>query len=133
MQQPAPKPRVCKSSLSQVSSSHTKGTSNGSLPINDSLSLVLIQNLIESRKKQPNNVLICYLNINSLCYKVIDLRILLSKFLPNYFVLAERKLDKRFPNSQFVIDQYEIRTRRDRNKNSGGLIEFVRKGLICKT
>ena len=73
-----------------------------------------------------------YRNINSLRYKVVDLRTLLSKFLPYYFVLAETKLDESFPNSQFVIDQYEIRTRRDRNKDGGGLIEYVRKGLICK-
>ena len=132
MQQPTSKPRVYKSSLSQVSSSHTKGTSNGSLPKNDSLLPVHIQNLIESRKKHPNNVLICYLNINSLLYKVIDLRTLLSKFLPHYFVLAETKRDKSFPSSQFVIDQYEIRTRRDRNKNGVGLTEYVGKGLICK-
>ena len=132
MQQPASKPRVCKSGPSQISSSHAKGTSDGSLPKNDSLLSVLIQNLIESRKKHPNNVLICYLNINSLRYKVVDLRTLLSKFLPHYFVLAETKLGESFPNSQFVIDQYEIRTRRDRKKNGGALIEYVRKGLVCK-
>ena len=51
MQQPVTKPIVCKSSLSQVSSSHAKETSDGSLPVNDSLSSVLIQNLIEIRKK----------------------------------------------------------------------------------
>ena len=38
-----------------------------------------------------------------------------------------------FPNSQFIIDQYEIRTRRDRNKNGTGLREYVKKGLICKS
>ena len=64
---------------------------------------------------------------------MVDLRTLLNKFSPHYFVLAETKLDEGFPNSQFVIDQYEIRTRRDRNKNGGGLIEYVRKGLICKS
>ena len=62
----------------------------------------------------------CYLNINSLRYKVVDLRRMLSKFLPHYFVLAETKLDESFPNSQFVIHQYEIRTRQERNKNGGG-------------
>ena len=133
MQQPISKPRVCKSSLSQVSSSHAKGTSNRSLLKNDLLLSVDIQNLIESRKKNPNNVLICCLNINSLHYKVVDLRMLLSKFLPHYFALVETKLDESFPNSQFVIDQHEIRTRRDRNKNVGELIEYVRKGLICKS
>ena len=62
MQQPVSKPSVCKTSLSQVSSSHAKGTSNGSLLKYDLILLVDIQNLIESRKKHPNNVLICYLN-----------------------------------------------------------------------
>ena len=133
MHKPVSKPRVCKSSLSQVSSSHAKGTSSGSLLKNDSLLSVDKQNLIESRKKHPNNVLICYLNINSLRYKVVDLRTLLSKFLPHCFVLAETKLNEGFPSSQFVVDQYEIRTRRDRNKNGRGLIEYVRKGLICKS
>ena len=64
---------------------------------------------------------------------MVHIRTLLTKFLPHYFVLAETNLDKAFPNSQFVIDQYEIRTRQDRNENSGGLIEYVRKGLICKS
>ena len=63
---------------------------------------------------------------------MVDLRTLLSEFLPHYFVLAETKLDESFPNSQFVIDQYEIRTRRDRNRNGARLIEYVRKSLICK-
>ena len=62
MQQPVSKPSVCKASLSQVSSSHAKGTSNGSLLKYGPILLVDIQNLIESRKKHPNNVLICYLN-----------------------------------------------------------------------
>ena len=62
MQQPVSKPSVCKASLSQASSSHAKGTSNGSLLKYGSILLVDIQNLIESRKKHPNNVLICYLN-----------------------------------------------------------------------
>ena len=63
---------------------------------------------------------------------MVDLRTLLNRSLPQYFVLAETKLDDGFPYSQFLIDQYEIRTRRDRSKNGGGLIEYVRKGLSCK-
>ena len=132
MQQPVSKPRVCRSSLSQISFSNDKGTSDGSLLKNDPLLSVDIQNLIESSKKHPSNILICYLNINSLRYKVVDLRILSSKFLPHYFVLAKTKLGEGFPNSQFVIDQYEIRTRLNTNENGRVLTEYVRKGLICK-
>ena len=33
---------------------------------------------------------------------------------------------------QFHINGYEVRARKDRDKSGGGLIEFVRKGFICK-
>ena len=51
----------------------------------------------------------------------------------DYFVLSETKLDDGFPSAQFYIENYEIRNRRDRDKNGCGLIEFVRKGFITKT
>ena len=51
---------------------------------------------------------------------------------PDYLVLSETKLDDSFPSAQFNLPNYEIRARRDRDKNGGGLIEFVKKGLICK-
>ena len=70
--------------------------------------------------------------MNNFRKKVVDLRTLLSKLLPQYFLLAEIKLDEGFPKSQFFINQNEIRTCWDRSKNGGGLIEYVRKGLICK-
>ena len=51
---------------------------------------------------------------------------------PDYLVLSETKLDDSFPSAQFNLPNYEIRARRDRDKNGGGLTEFVKKGLICK-
>ena len=41
-------------------------------------------------------------------------------------------MDENIPNFQFKLNGYEIRGRRDRHKHGGGLIEFVRQGLICK-
>ena len=76
--------------------------------------------------------MIGYLNINSLRNKIIDLREVLKHISLDYFVLSETKLDKSFQCAQFQISDYEIRARRDRNKYGGGLIEFVKKGLICK-
>ena len=92
-------------------------------------SLKHIQNL---RNKNPFNPLIGYLNINSLRNKIVDVREILTKFSPDYFVFAETKLDESFPSSQFQIENYELRTRKDRNKHGGGLIEYVRKGVVCK-
>ena len=56
----------------------------------------------------------------------------MSYLSPDYLVPSETKLDDSFPSAQFSIPDYEIRARRDRHKNVGGLTEFVKKGLICK-
>ena len=42
------------------------------------------------------------------------------------------KLDESFLNAQFNLDGYEIRAWKDRNKFGGDLLEYVRKGFICK-
>ena len=54
------------------------------------------------------------------------------QFLPHYLAIAGTKLNKKFPNAQFLNSDCEIKSRRDRNKHGSGLLEFVRKGLNCK-
>ena len=91
-----------------------------------------LEKLKKLRLKYPNNPLICYLNINSLRNEIIDACEVIDKISPDVFVIAETKLNVEFPSNQFEIFYYEIRNRRDRNKNGGGLIEYVRKGIISK-
>ena len=80
-----------------------------------------LQMLHDLRFDYPKKLLYGSLNINSLRNKVpID-----------YFVISETKLENSFPNAQLAINNYEIRARRDGNKHGGGLIGFVRKGIIC--
>ena len=86
----------------------------------------------KNRVKYPTNPLIGYLNINSLRNKIIDVREVIGKVSLDYFVISETKLHESFPSAQFNISNYEIRNRRDRDKNGGGLIEIVRKGFITK-
>ena len=81
--------------------------------------------LQNDRLKFLHNPLIAYLNINSLRNKVTDLGEILKDLPLDY-------LDESFPNSQFKINRYELRARRDRHKHGGGLIEFVRQSFICK-
>ena len=88
--------------------------------------------MYENRLKHPRNPLIGYLNINSLRNKIVDAREVFGKLQLDYFVLSETKLDDSFPSAQFYIENFEIRNRRDRDKNGGGLIEFVKKGFISK-
>ena len=79
-----------------------------------------------------HNPLIACSNINSLRNKVIDLGEILEDLPLDYLVISETKLDESFPNSQFKLNEYEIRARRDRHKHGGGLTEFVWQGFICK-
>ena len=72
------------------------------------------------------------LNINSLRNKMHDVRLIINDVQLDYFVISEAKLDNSFPDVQLAINNYEIRARRDRDKQEGGLIELVRKGLIRK-
>ena len=50
----------------------------------------------------------------------------------DYLILSETKKDESFPTFQLNVEGYEIRARSDRDKYGGGLIEFVRRGLIRK-
>ena len=104
------------------SSMYFKPTSN---PIEADLQI-----LQEDRIKFHNNPLLGYLNINSLRNKVTDLRIIFKGLSLDYFVLSETKLDESFPTAQFTLEGYTIRSRKDRDKCGGGLIEFVKNGFI---
>ena len=88
--------------------------------------------LKKDRLNYPRNPLIGYLNINSIRNKISDIREVFGKLQLDYFVLSEAKIDEGFPAAQFNIHDYKIRNRRDRDKQRGELIEFVRKGFITK-
>ena len=88
--------------------------------------------LKKDRLNYPRNPLIGYLNINSIRNKISDIREVFGKLQLDYFVLSEAKTDENFPAAQFNIHDYKIRNRRDRDKQRGELIEFVRKGFITK-
>lgn len=45
----------------------------------------------------------------------------------DYFVIHETKLDSSFTLPQFHIYNYEVRARRDHDKNGDGLIEFAKR------
>ena len=76
------------------------------------------QDLVTNKRKHSDNVLLSYLSINSLRHKMKNLKVLVSKSLPDYLVISETeaKINEEFPNSQFLIENYDIRNRRDRNK-----------------
>ena len=74
------------------------------------------------------------LNINSLRYKIIDLRKILFCAPLEVFAVNETKLSDQFPDSQFVIDGYydPAQFTKDIYEYGGGILVFVKKGFSVK-
>ena len=47
-------------------------------------------------------------------------------------IVTETKLDPSFPSGQFLIDGFAKPFRRDRNKNGGGVMIFIRDDIPSK-
>ena len=90
-----------------------------------------IGEIFDLRTKNPNNPLIGFLNINSLRNKIIDLRLVMERCLPDILVIEETKLNSDLKTEIFLINNYQRPIRRDRNEFGGGLMQFVRKGVVC--
>ena len=91
-----------------------------------------IDTFINLRRKYINNPILTYYNINSLRNKIYDLRVIISRALPDILVVAETKLDQSFPTAQFLIKEYNEPTRCNRSAFGGDLIEYIRKGIKRK-
>ena len=82
------------------------------------------------RSKHLGNPLFSYYNINSLRNKFFEIKDLASKSLPDILTLAETKIDSEFKDAEFILDGYYRPQRKDFSSNSGGLIQYVRNGII---
>ena len=87
--------------------------------------------IAKKRLEKINNPQISYLNVNSLRNKIHDIRDLTSQLLPTILAMSETKIDKSFPDSQFFIEGYQNPKdfRKDRTKDGGGLITFIKNGI----
>ena len=87
--------------------------------------LTILKNI---RIENMKNVIIGQLNINSLRNKHHALVELLRGNL-DILVITETKLDGTFPEKQFYIPGYKKPFRKDRNKNGGGVMIYVREDI----
>ena len=88
----------------------------------------IFNKLRDFRAKNKENLLVSYLNINSIRNKFESLKAIVSSTL-DIITIAETKLDSTFTTSQFMIDGFIKPFRFDRNKYGGGLLTFVRNGV----
>ena len=89
------------------------------------------EELFNLRTKNTNNPLFVFLNINSLRNKITDLRFVMEKCLPDILVIEETKLCSDFKTESFLISNYQKPICRDRYEFGGGIMQFVRKGMVC--
>ena len=87
--------------------------------------------LVNLRKKYFNHLIIGNLNINSLPNNFEDLNILVKSKV-DIIIITESKLDHTFPDSSFRISGYNKPFRKDRNRNGGGILVFIRGDMPCK-
>ena len=82
------------------------------------LDLEGLNNLKSNNKDDPFDG---YLNINSLSYKIIELKKIILKSNFEILTVSEAKLDDDFPDNMFKIDGYHLPFRKDRNCHGEGL------------
>ena len=87
-----------------------------------------MENFQNMKKKYFKNPLMGHLNINSLRNKII-VREIVKHLELDYFVISETKIDENFPSQQFVMDNFEIRARKDRDCHRKRFAKICKKGV----
>ena len=90
-----------------------------------------LSNLKAVHLQNPKNINLSYININSIRNKFGSFCSLISSHV-NILSIAETKLDYSFPNAQFLIPNFHQPFRLDINRNSGGLLVFVRSSIPAR-
>ena len=79
----------------------------------------------------PNNIVLGHLNINSIRNKFSCLKHIIEKNV-DILLISESKLNESFPESQFIIDGFQLPFREDRNDRGGGLCLYVNEDIPCR-
>ena len=79
----------------------------------------------------PKNIIISYININSIRNKIKDLEILISE-LVDVLTIAETKIDESFPTSQFLLNNFKRPYRLDVSDKREGLMTYVRTDISSR-
>ena len=83
------------------------------------------------RLKYPRNLIISYINTNSIRNKFSGFSEMIGENV-DILVIAETKIDSSFPTSQFLLDGFKSPYRLDVSGNSGGILVYVRDCLLSK-
>ena len=100
--------------------------------VDKSVRRVNIKNTLKEIKlTNHEKIIISHLNINSIRYKIEFLKELIGNNI-DILLVSETKLNETFPTSQFLMGEFQVPPRLDRNGNGGGLLLFYRDHIPCK-
>ena len=85
-------------------------------------------NLKSLRCDHATNLILGFLNINSIRNKFMCLEEIFTKNYVDIFSIVESKLDESFPDVQFSCPGFSL-LRQDCRKNSGGLMTYIRSDI----
>ena len=83
------------------------------------------------RLKTPKNIMLSYLNLNSIRNKFKNMSSLVSENV-NILIVVETKLDSSFPTAQFLIPGFHHLFRLDINRRSGGLLVCIKWSIPAR-
>ena len=84
-----------------------------------------------ARQKNAKGILLCHLNINSIQKKFDELKDIFINNKMQIMAVGETKIDRSYPDSQFLIPGYYLH-RNDRKKGGGGVLLFVSSKVLSK-
>ena len=89
--------------------------------------------LLQQRKTQCQDMLISYLNINSIPNKFEEFKILNNDIQSQAIILSETKIvyNKSYKDDLFNLQGYQL-YRKDRKKGGGGLMAFISSAIASK-
>ena len=80
---------------------------------------------LQVRQRYPQNIIISYLNINSIRNKLNNLKTLISDSVgKENLSIAESKLDESFLNGEIALEGFKKPYRLDVTASSGGLLIY---------
>ena len=83
------------------------------------------------RRKYPRNIILSYINLNSIRNKLDNLSMMISDNI-DILVIAETKIESSFPSNKFQIEGYKIPFRLAISERSGGILVYVTDNFITK-
>jgi len=101
------------------------------IPADSYNNLTVFNSLRNIRMKYAQNVIVSHINVNSLRKKFDEIKFILDNGYIDIMCIAETKLDVSDSSNIFNVNEFTM-FRRDKRKNSGGLMILINERIACR-